>query len=173
MKEIQTTHNKEGIIATDEWYTPLEFIEQFGKFDVDPCVPINMKWKTAEVMYNKNDDGLSKEWEGRIWLNPPYSKELISAFLKKMGEHKNGIALVLPKFTSKLFREEVFPNVDGIFILKNRIKFYDYNWIQQKSPIANSVLLVYGDSNISAVEKSGVEGTWLYTNKYLNEIIGF
>ena len=108
MKEIQTTHNKEGIIATDEWYTPLEFIEQFGKFDVDPCVPINMKWKTAEVMYNKNDDGLSKEWEGRVWLNPPYSKELISAFLKKMGEHKNGIALVLPKFTSKLFREEVF-----------------------------------------------------------------
>ena len=167
MKEIQTTHNKEGIIATDEWYTPIEFIEQFGKFDTDPCVPIDMRWKTAETMYNKNDDGLKKEWYGRVWLNPPYSKELITEFLKKMGKHGNGIALVLPKFSSKLFREEVFPNVDAIFILEKRIKFYDYNWKQQKSPIANSVLLIYGENNIKAVQESGVKGTWLFTMKYL------
>ena len=26
---------------------------------------------------------------------------------------------------------------------------------------------------VAAVEKSGLEGTWLYTKKYLDEIIGF
>lgn len=164
MKELQTIHNKEGIVASDEYYTPIEFVNSLGDFDLDPCVPVNMKWKTAEISYNKNDDGLSKEWKGRVWLNPPYSKDLIESFMKKMSEHRNGIALVLPKFGTKLFREYVYPYADGIFILYKRIKFYDYNWIQQKSPIANSILIAYGEDNIQAILDSGLEGKMMYLN---------
>ena len=162
MKEIQTTHNKEGIISSDEYYTPIEFVRALGTFNLDPCVPIDMRNKTADVMYNKNDDGLSKEWVGRVWLNPPYSAGLIAPFMKKMALHGNGIALVLPKFGTKLFREWVYPYAAGIYVLRHRIKFFNEEWVQQKSPIASSVLIAYGEENIAPILDSGIEGTMLY-----------
>lgn len=165
MKEIQTDHNIEGVIATDEWYTPIEFIQALGHFDCDPASPIDQKWKTADVMYTKKDDGLKQEWKGRVWLNPPYSSPLIQQFVKKMGEHKNGIALLMPKFGSVMFRNDVFPNCDGIFILEKRIKFFDQNWVQQKSPVSTSILVAYGDENVQAILNSGLKGVMLYTKK--------
>ena len=30
-------------------------------------------------------------WEGRVWLNPPYSRPLIELFVRKLAEHGNGI----------------------------------------------------------------------------------
>ena len=47
--------------ATDEWYAPKKIIDSLGKFDLDPCAPINPLWQTAKIMYNKSDDGLTKE----------------------------------------------------------------------------------------------------------------
>lgn len=67
--------------TTDEWYTPKEIIDALGKFDLDPCAPINPLWKTATQMYNKNDDGLIQQWKGRVWLNPPYSVRLLNSLL--------------------------------------------------------------------------------------------
>ena len=165
MKEIQTNHNKEGVLASDEYYTPIEFVKALGDFDLDPCVPINMKNKTASVMYNKEDDGLKQDWFGRVWLNPPYSAALIAPFMKKMAEHGNGIALILPKFGTKLFRDWVYPYADGIFVLRHRIKFFNEDWVQQKSPIASSILVAYGKDNIEAINNSGIEGVMLYLKK--------
>lgn len=56
---------------------------RIGKFDLDPCAPIHPLWPTAEVMYDQNIDGLSQIWEGRVWLNPPYSRPLIELFVRK------------------------------------------------------------------------------------------
>lgn len=78
--------------STDEWYTPKEIIDALGEFDLDPCAPVAPFYKTASVMYNKNDDGLKQEWKGRVWLNPPYSRPLIECFVKRMAEH--GTALL-------------------------------------------------------------------------------
>lgn len=165
MKEIQNTHNINGVVATDEWYTPIEFINLLGHFDTDPCVPIDNKVQTADIMYNKNDDGLKQEWKGRVWLNPPYSQPLINMFVEKLAEHGNGIALLMPKFGSVMFRKFVYPKCDGIFILEKRIKFYDYNWVQQKSPVSISILVAYGKNNLDAILNSGLKGNMLYTNK--------
>lgn len=76
--------------TTDEWYTPKEIIDALGKFDLDPCAPVKPLWQTATQMYNKNHDGLTKDWIGRVWLNPPYSRPLIERFVKRLAEHGNG-----------------------------------------------------------------------------------
>lgn len=61
--EMNTTFEKSAN-TTDEWYTPKEIIDALGKFDLDPCAPVNPLWQTAEIMYNKNQDGLTKKWIG-------------------------------------------------------------------------------------------------------------
>jgi hypothetical protein len=47
--------------TTDEWYTPKYIIDSLGIFDLDPCAPMKPLYNTAKVMYNKEDDGLTKE----------------------------------------------------------------------------------------------------------------
>jgi hypothetical protein len=49
--------------------------------------------------------------------------------------------------------------------LKKRIKFYDYNWVQQKSPVSTSILVAYGENNVDSILNSGIEGNMLYTKK--------
>ena len=41
---MNTTFEKSSN-STDEWYTPKEIIDALGKFDLDPCAPVNPLWK--------------------------------------------------------------------------------------------------------------------------------
>ena len=50
--------------SSDEWFTPKWLLDALGKFDLDPCAPMRPLWPTAEVMFNKEQDGLSREWGG-------------------------------------------------------------------------------------------------------------
>lgn len=86
----------------DEWLTPPNIIRSLGVFDLDPCSPINRPWDTAINHLTILDDGLSKEWEGRVWLNPPYGNET-RKWLKKLAEHGNGIALIFARTETKTF----------------------------------------------------------------------
>lgn len=47
--------------SSDEWYTPKYIIDSLGDFDLDPCAPISPIYRTAKTMFNKNDDGLTKQ----------------------------------------------------------------------------------------------------------------
>lgn len=72
------------------WLTPPEIINALGPFDLDPCCPPTMPWRTATRMVHWPDDGLKIDWTGkRVWLNPPYGREAVP-FLRKMAENKTG-----------------------------------------------------------------------------------
>lgn len=87
----------------DEWHTPKEIIESLGEFDLDPATSLETYKlnKSARKIYTIKENGLKQEWNGRVWLNPPYSNPLIQQFLLKMAEHNNGIALVFAKIEAK------------------------------------------------------------------------
>ena len=63
-------------MANDECYTPKWIFDTLGlTFDVDVCAPAGgIHYIPAVTHYSMIDDGLSKEWVGRVWMNPPYSK---------------------------------------------------------------------------------------------------
>jgi len=90
---LMNTRFEKSVRSSDEWYTPKEVLKALGRFDLDPCAPVHPLWPTAEVMYDRDMDGLSLKWEGRVWLNPPYSRPLIEQFVRKLAEHGNGIVL--------------------------------------------------------------------------------
>lgn len=144
--------------STDEWYTPKEIIDALGPFDTDPYAPISPLWPTASVMYNKNDNGLIKNWEGRVWLNPPYSRPLICQFLEKMSAHNNGIALLYNRCDSVMFQEHVLSKCSGILFLSKRIKFYRPDGTQGGSPGCGSILVAYGQNNLDTLKGYPLQG---------------
>lgn len=75
----------------NEWYTPAEYIERarraMGGIDLDPASSEYANQTVrAERFYSIDDDGLALDWTGRIWLNPPYSRDDVSRFAEKAVE---------------------------------------------------------------------------------------
>lgn len=117
-------------------------------------------------MYSKEDDGLSKEWFGRVWLNPPYSKPLITMFFDRMARHGNGIALAFNRMDSALYQEYIFPFCTAVFVLRKRIRFFDSSLVEaRQNPGSGSVLIAYGEDNVRAILESGLEGVMLNVRK--------
>ncbi|MFW6281206.1 MAG: DNA N-6-adenine-methyltransferase [bacterium] len=135
----------------DEWLTPPEIISSLGEFDLDPCSPINRPWDTAKNHYTIEDNGLEKKWYGRVWLNPPYGRE-ISHWLNKMHLHKNGIALVFAKTDTKWF-QTIWEHSSAIFFLKGRLSFYNVDGTLGNSNGGSaSVLVAYGEENVNSLQ---------------------
>ena len=78
-----------------EWYTPPSIIERvveaLGDIDLDPCSNSHTAPHVpAKQHYAKEDDGLSKEWSGAVYLNPPYGREIAQWVEKLVAEHTAG-----------------------------------------------------------------------------------
>ena len=143
-----------------EWLTPPSLVLKLGEFDLDPCSPINAPFLHAKNNYTIADDGLSKVWFGRVYLNPPYGRGM-ELWLEKLKFHGNGIALIFARTETKCFFEHVWNDADAILFVKGRIRFYHVTGIQAGTPGAPSVFIAYGKANALALKKSGIDGRYL------------
>jgi len=155
----------EGNTATgkDEWLTPPHIIKACGKFDLDPCSPIVRPWPTADNHFTINDDGLQKEWFGRVWCNPPYG-ELAGRFLKKCARHGNAVGLVFTRCETEWFYESIWDKADAIFFIKGRLRFHHVTGERGGSPGCGSALVAYGKNNTEALKNSQIPGKLVILN---------
>lgn len=150
--------NPRGRTTKDEWLTPPEMIKSLGVFDLDPCSPINRPWPTALNHFTILDNGLMKDWFGRVWLNPPYGKEL-EHWLNRMAMHANGIALTFARTDTNTFHNYVFPIADSIFFIRQRVQFYNVDGTPGDSKgTAPSVLIAYGEENSEHLKNVDLKG---------------
>lgn len=152
----------------DEWLTPPQIIKALGIFDLDPCAPISRPWNTANNHFDKNDDGLSKFWQGRVWCNPPYGKDTFS-WLSRLADHGNGIALIFSRTETIGFHREIWGKADAIFFFKGRLKFHYVDGTQGASANAPSCLVAYGKNNVEALKNCGLTGKLIILKSDSNE----
>lgn len=149
-------------MKNDEWLTPPEIITALGVFDLDPCAPVSRPWDTAKEHYTIRDDGLRQHWQGRVWLNPPYGQQT-AAWLKRLAEHGDGIALIFARTETAMFFEHIWHKADAILFISGRLYFH---YVDGSRAAANSgapsCLIAYGSANVAALEKSGIAGKMIY-----------
>ena len=133
----------------DDWRTPKDFYDKLNKrfnFDFDPCpFQHDMSW-----------NGLTVDWGQVNFVNPPYSKKLKEAFVKKaILESRKGkvCVLLIPVSTgTKLFHDHILPEEPKIEFIKGRLRFEGYNnrgeFCNQPS-MRDSMLVIFGYSNLS------------------------
>ena len=70
---------------SNEYYTPAAVVERarrtMGGIDLDPasCAEANRVVGAAQY-YDADANGLMLPWYGRVWLNPPFERDLVEAF---------------------------------------------------------------------------------------------
>lgn len=150
----------EKTVGKDEWLTPPYVSLALGHFDLDPCSPINRPWPTADRHYTIEDDGFNKEWEGRVFCNPPYGNQT-KLWLNKCAQHGNCIALVFARTETIMFFESIWPKADAIFFIKGRLAFYDVQGKKGGSAGAPSVLIAYGKDNAEKLKNIQIQGCFI------------
>jgi hypothetical protein len=145
----------------DRWLTPLNVVQALGKFDLDPCGAPEHKLAANTYLLENENDGLSDEWFGRVWLNPPYGR-VMRKWVEKLVEHGTGTALIPVAAGTKLWQEVVFKEATAIHFYRHRIKFLRRDGLQDDmvSPQA-SALVAFGNLDANALALSDLPGVLL------------
>lgn len=143
------------------WLTPPDILKRLGRFDLDPCsAPRPRPWDTATHHFDgKNYDGLKEPWFGRVWLNPPYDTPAMTKFMRRMVDHKNGIALLFARTDTRVWQEWIFPYADSLFFIQGRIKFHLSDGRLAWGAGAPSVLISYSEFDTQILRLCGLRGS--------------
>jgi phage N-6-adenine-methyltransferase len=132
--------------TSDEWRTPPEVFTplaaEFGPFDLDPCC--RTESALAPKFYTPTENGLLREWNGRVWLNPPYSNP--APWLRRAidaAQHGALIVALLPASTcTAWFHDLVLPLAEVRF-LRGRVRFIGWAGTPIDRPKSPSIVAIY------------------------------
>ena len=126
--------------ASAEWATPQSLFDElswlFGGFTLDPCAtPQNAKCKT---FFTREDDGLSQAWTGKVFMNPPYGRQIGLWVKKAYEESRRGTLVVclLPARTDTRWWQDYAKRGHVVF-LRGRLRFGD---AKQAAPFPSAIV---------------------------------
>jgi len=129
--EQQNANTIRGTEGTGEFerYTPAEYVEAvrqvLGEIDLDPATSKQaQKTVRATEFFTERDNGLDREWHGRVFLNPPYHRVLA------------------PKFINKLIEELTARRVTAAIVLTNNST--DTEWFMQAVRYCSAICFTNG-----------------------------
>lgn len=127
-------HFSPRIVTGDDYYTPEDLLDMVrsafgGTIDLDPAshAVANQRVR-ATTFFQRTDDGLSRQWFGRVWLNPPFSdwphwadkalEELESGRVKRL------LALASAPTLTAAYMSPLLRRCDLMVILTGRVEFW-------------------------------------------------
>ena len=99
------------------WATPKWLYEELDKefhFDLDPC-----------PLFDKENSGLRIEWNGIVYVNPPYGRGIGEWIKKGYASAQSGstVIMLLPSRTDTRWWFDYVMKADEIRFIKGRLKF--------------------------------------------------
>lgn len=129
---------------SDQWETPQDFFNELNgefHFTLDVCaLPENAK---CPVFFTPDMDGLTREWKGVCWCNPPYGRS-VGKWVEKAATCTATVVMLLPARTdTKWFHDWVLPYGE-IRYVRGRLKFGGCN---NSAPFPSMVVVFRGERN--------------------------
>jgi len=139
-------------LTSDDYYTPAWIFDKLKiTFDLDVAAPTGgCYWIPAKQHYDQQTNGLTSDWFGNVFMNPPFSSS--KPWVDKFVEHANGIA-ILSMSKSKAF-DRIWNDQNGIVVLPYDLKYVDPRG-GNGSIFMPSIIVAYGQINIAALHNIG------------------
>jgi phage N-6-adenine-methyltransferase len=145
-------HRAEGT-GENEWFTPAQYIAAarsvMGAIDLDPATHLAAQEVVeAKRFYTRADDGLTKQWRGRVWLNPPYAQPHIAQFVAKLvdeftaGRVSQAIMLT-HNYTDTAWFHLAAASASVFCFTRGRIRFVDIDG-DECAPTQGQAFFYYG-----------------------------
>ena len=150
-EQLPLIHVGQDVKTSDDYYTPKWLFDALGLvFDIDvACPPEGPLHTPCRNYYSVKDDGLAQHWNGRVWMNPPYSGP--KPWVTKFIEHKNGVALV--PFAKSKWHQDLWDS-DAKFVYVRAITFVKGDTNLGQAPFALG-LWAFGEENVAAIGRVG------------------
>lgn len=114
-----------------DWKTPkavYQILDAEFSFDHDPCPP------------NYTVDGLTSEWGGANYVNPPYGRELPLWIAKGYAEYQKGktVVFLTPSRTDTRWWHDYCMKATEIRFIKGRLKFDEH---ENSAPFPSAIVI--------------------------------
>lgn len=137
--------------GNQEHYTPRRFtdsaMEVMQGIDLDPASNnIANSWIKASKIYTIENQGLDKEWEGKVWMNPPYDSKSLKPLVDKLiSSVKVTSAIVLcNNNTDTKIGQKMLNWCNAICLVAGRVKFMKPDGTENKSPLQGQIIYYKG-----------------------------
>jgi hypothetical protein len=153
--------------GNNEWYTPAGILNAAKAtftdddccfFDcpegVCDCPPITTDPASsavaqrnvgAKTFYTVTDDGLQQPWLGNVWLNPPYSSDLVGRFIDKLlAEHSAGrvrqACVLVNNATETQWAQRLLERAAAVCFLRGRVRYLDADGNPANTPLQGQMV---------------------------------
>lgn len=115
----------------------------------------------AKVRFTPEDDGLLLPWHGKVFMNPPYGRQ-IGLWTKKAKaeverDHAQIVVALLPARTDTCWWHKDVAGSADVFFLRGRLRFGDGN---QSAPFPSAVVVWGALSEIRDALKLALPNAW-------------
>ena len=157
-----TSTDPQNHSGENTWFTPEWLVKGLGQFDLDPCTQVYRPFDTAKIHFCESElNGLKEGWFGRVWLNPPYGKEL-GKWLEKFSNHREGIALIFARMGNE-FIQNCIKKGANFFFFRKRVRFISKGLVSKYNPGADSCLMFFNKNEKKSIRNANFNGVFLHS----------